>query len=359
MDLLKSPQPSLLDSAWQVVQVPYDLVRGPVNAIRSIPTAIPALSIFLIPTFSSWSTSFNVLFFYVTWSTLILAHPSPKVEFWGTLGTRVVFYILPSLSFLLFDSAVPSLAVKIKEHGDIALPLSEEQGGKKGPWWKVALVSIGNVLLGVALQTAIEYLFVEVLHVRSALKITSTIPMPWGIAKDLFRGLLFREILTYLLHRYALHSPSSPLTHMHVDWYHALPAPYSLAAAYDHPFAYLAHVFLPTYVPAVFFRFHLLTYQIYLALLSLEETFAYSGYNMLPGGFILGGIARRQERHLMDGSEGNYSCWGLADLCAGTSLGGDVVEDVVDESEKKRVAERMGEKTKGKGKGSGSKKKKQ
>ncbi|MCJ1318681.1 hypothetical protein MMC15_004011 [Xylographa vitiligo] len=354
MDLLKSSPPSLLDRAWQLVQTPYIAARGSVKALTSIPTAIPALSVFLLPTYASWSTSFNVLFFYITWSTLILAHPSPKVEFWGTFGTRLVFYLLPSAGFLLFDSAVPGIAVNIKEHGDVALPLSEEQGGRQGRWWKVALVGTGNVLLGVALQTAVEYLFTDVLHIRSALKITSTLPMPWGIAKDLLRGLLLREMLTYTLHRYALHSSSSPLTPLHATWYHSLPAPYALAAAYDHPLAYLVHIFLPTYLPALFFRFHLLTYQMYLALISLEETFAYSGYNILPSGFILGGIARRQERHLMGGGMGNYSCWGLADLCMGTSVGSDVVGDVVEEGEKRGV----GEKVKGKGKGTGGKKRK-
>ncbi|MCJ1380469.1 hypothetical protein MMC17_003574 [Xylographa soralifera] len=354
MDLLKSSPPSLLESAWQLIQTPYTVARGSVKAITSIPTAIPALSVFLLPTYASWSTSFNVLFFYITWSTLILAHPSPKVEFWGTFGTRIVFYLLPSLGFLLFDSAVPGVAVNIKEHGEVALPLSNEQTGRKGRWWKVALVSTGNVLLGVALQTAVEYLFTDVLHIRSALKITSTLPMPWGIVKDLFKGLLLREILTYTLHRYTLHSPSSPLAPLHATWYHSLPAPYALTAAYDHPLAYLVHIFLPTYLPALFFRFHLLTYQMYLALISLEETFAYSGYNILPSGFILGGIARRQERHLMGGGTGNYSCWGLADLCMGTSVGSDVVGDVVEEGEKRGV----GEKVRGKGKGMGGKKRK-
>lgn len=101
---------------------------------------------------------------------------------------------------------------------------------------------------------------------------------------------------------------------------------------------YLLHVFLPTYLPALLFRFHVLTYHIYLALVSIEETFAYSGYNVLPSGFILGGIARRQESHLMDGGKGNYGCWGLCDFVAGTNVGEGLVEDVRDEAEEKDVA---------------------
>ncbi len=152
--------------------------------------SLPALSFLVIPAFSSYSTSLNLLFFYLTWSTLVLTHPPLKVEILGTLAVRVLFYILPSTLFLLFDGALPSAAVGLKAQGDVAVPTKQE----KGRWWKVALVSVGNVLLGVALQAAVEALFTEVLHIRSALKVTTTLPMPWGIAKDLVRALLLREV---------------------------------------------------------------------------------------------------------------------------------------------------------------------
>ena len=84
----------------------------------------------------------------------------------------------------------------------------------------------------------------------------------------------------------------------------------------------------------------------YLALISLEETFAYSGYNVLPSSFVLGGIARRQERHLMGSESGNYGCWGLCDLVMRTSLGSDVLEDVRDEAHTNDVGEKAKGKTK-------------
>ena len=264
-----------------------------------------------------------------------------RVEFLGTLGVRILFYILPSLSSLAFDSATPNLAVNIKEHGETALPMGEDQGGKKGRWWKIALVSIGNVLLGVGLQMGIELLITQVLHLRSLLKISIVVPMPWSILKDLFFGLLLREVLTYVLHRYALHSPTTPrLTEMHSSWQHSVIAPFSLVAHYDHPIVYLIHVFLPMYIPAVLLRFHLLTFHIYLILVSLEETFTYSGYSVLPSAFILGGMARRQDKHLMCGGDGNYGCFGLVDFCMGTNLGTDLVDDVIEEAEEKQVAGR-------------------
>ena len=107
-----------------------------------------------------------------------------------------------------------------------------------------------------------------------------------------------------------------------------------MVANYDHPVAYIVHVFLPTYLPAMLFRFHLLTYHLYLAIVSLEETFAYSGYNVLPSGLILGGIARRQERHLMNNGEVNFGCFGALDFALGTALGQDVVDDVTEEVQK-------------------------
>ena len=274
----------------------------------------------------------------MTWAILIRSNDPLRVEFLGTLGVRILFYILPSLGFLAFDSATPNLAVNIKEHGETALPMGDEQGGRSERWWKVTLVSIGNVMLGVAIQMSLETLFTQVLHMRSLLKISVYVPMPWSIAKDLVLGLLLREILTYILHRYALHSSISPrLRKLHSSWQHSLPAPFSLVAHYDHPLTYLIHTFLPMYLPAILFRFHLLTYHLYLILISVEETFAFSGYNVLPSAFILGGIARRQEQHLMGGGKGNYGCFGLMDFCMGTSLGADLADDVMDEAQDKKV----------------------
>lgn len=157
--------------------------------------------------------------------------------------------------------------------------------------------------------------------------------------------------MTYVFHRYGLHSEQSPLSRLHANWQHTVPAPFSLIAHYDHPIAYLVHVFLPMYLPAVLFRFHLLTYLLYLAVVSLEESLAYSGYNMLPSAFVLGGIARRQEKHLMGGGNGNYGCFGLLDFALGTSIGENLMNDVIDEAEETQAAK----KTKGKAKVAGKK----
>ena len=188
MDMFTSPPPSLLDRAVSLISWPLNAVRSPLSTLISL----PALSVLVIPTFGSYSTSLNLLFFYLTWSTLVFSHPPLKLELYGTLAIRLLFYVLPSLSFLAFDTFAPNAAVRLKEHGEEALPLSGERGRKKLA--KVVTLSLFNVLLGMGLQGGIEYLFTEVLHIRSALRATSAIPLPWGLAKDLVQGLFLREV---------------------------------------------------------------------------------------------------------------------------------------------------------------------
>ena len=138
-----------------------------------------------------------------TWSTLVLSFSPLKVELVGTLGIRAVFYLLPSLLFLLFDSLIPSLAVSIKTQGENGLPTrastgrgKKGKGGKTSQWYSIVGLSIFNVCLGVGVQAAIEFLLTEVFNVRSAMQVTTTLPMPWTIAKGVGRGLILREVST-------------------------------------------------------------------------------------------------------------------------------------------------------------------
>ena len=331
-----SREPTFYEKAFALVAHPFNAIYHPIQALISL----PALSFLIIPVFSSYSTTLNFLFFYMTWTILIRTNPPLQVELLGTLAIRVLFYLLPSSLFLAFDSIFADLAKHMKEHGEDALATGEEQGGLQGRWWKITFVSILNVLLSVLLQTGVDVTLNKVLGYKTAIKISTTVPLPWSVVKDLALGLLLREILTYALHRYVLHAGRAQLSKWHKDWQHSIQSPFSFVAHYDHPLPYLLHVFLPMYIPAVLLRMHLLTYHIYLTLISVEETFAYSGYNVLPTAFILGGMARRQERHLIGDGDGNFGCFGLTDLAMGTSLGDDIVDNVVDEAEEKRVPKR-------------------
>lgn len=143
--------------------------------------------------------------------------------------------------------------------------------------------------------------------------------------------------MVYVIHRYILHSRDHFAAQYHQTWYHSLRAPYPLTAHYDHPFVYLIHNFIPTYAPAMLFRFHMLTYLLYLTTISIEETFAYSGYTVMPTSFFLGGIARRTDMHLLRGAEGNFGPWGIIDWVLGTAVGETIVDDIEAELEERQI----------------------
>jgi hypothetical protein len=125
----------------------------------------------------------------------VLSQPPLKVEVVGSLGIRLLFFLVPSLFFLLFDSVIPSLSVGLKTQGADGLPTRGRSRSRSRPeWYQVIGVSLLNILLTVALQAGVEMLFTEVFHIRSALKVTTTLPLPWSIAKDVIRGLLLREV---------------------------------------------------------------------------------------------------------------------------------------------------------------------
>lgn len=290
---------------------------------------------------TSYSTSLNLLFFYLTWSTLVLSHPPLRVEIVATLAVRVLFYLLPSAFFLLFDALLPGAAEGMKAMGSTGLPLKNAKRERYLLVARKVLWSLGNLFLGIMLQAGVELLFTHFLGIRSALKVTTSLPMPWGIFMDVLRGFLFREIFGYVLHRYILHDARSPITRYHEEWYHSLSAPFPMSASYDHPIAYLLRSFVPTFGPALLFRFHLLTYVVFLTLVSIEETFAHSGYSIVPTKFILGGIARRADAHVVSGGEGNFGPWGIVDWVCGTTVGADVIDDLRAEAEKHDMEGKM------------------
>lgn len=43
---------------------------------------------------------------------------------------------------------------------------------------------------------------------------------------------------------------------------------------------------------------------------------------------MVNGMARRRDAHIKSGGKGNFAPWGVMDWICGTSVGGDVMEDV-------------------------------
>lgn len=331
--------------------------------------SLPIASYFLAPSVTSWSTSLNLVFFYMTWTTLVLSHSPLRIELVGTLVIRLALYLAPSLLFLAFDTLLPSLAESIKIGGGggasssaTALPPRDDPA----LLFRTLVLALVNLGLESAVQAAVGLSHAALLgpgRRRPVFTTTSTLPLPWAVVKHVALLLAMRDCLVYVVHRHLLHSssscnnnPRSRLSRWHASWgAHARrPAapPYSLLLAADHPACFLLHRFAPLYVPALLVRPHLLTFLLFVALATAEETLAMSGYSVVPG-IVMGGIARRTALHYSccssgGGGRGNYGASGFLDWVCGTSLGRDVVDDVKDGTEKHSVKER-GESAAGKG----------
>ena len=139
-------------------------------------------------------TSLNLLFFWMTWTTLVLSHSPLRVELFGTLAIRLVFYLAPSIFFFAFDTILPYAAASIKAQGHIALPSGHKRRRISRTEIKIIAWSLFNVLLGIAVQGAAEFTLTKVLRWRSLIKVAVRLPYPWGITIDVVRGFIVREV---------------------------------------------------------------------------------------------------------------------------------------------------------------------
>jgi hypothetical protein len=327
-----------LDHKQKVV---YNTRDGKMDVLLSL----PIVSYFFSTSLTSWSTSLNLLFFYMTWSTLVLSQSPLRMEIVGTAVLRIAFWLLPSVVFLTFDTLLPSLAENIKYNGAAALPPRDAR-----LLAKLTSLALLNLALESTIQAAVSLGLATFLH-APVFRTSTTLPLPWQMIKHIALLYAGREFLTYYIHRHLLHghpapvlahpkssnnaltrldprkakvkttTPSPTLTSLHTRYAHARRAPpYSLLLRADHPLPYLLHRFVPLYLPALALALtphlmlaprlspfprlswtagtglHLLTFLLFVCLTTLEETLALSGYTVVPG-ILLGGMARRAAVH--------------------------------------------------------------
>ncbi|MBE7180019.1 MAG: hypothetical protein INR71_02230, partial [Terriglobus roseus] len=155
---------------------------------------LPVISLVALPWFTNFSTSLNLLFFYMTWSILVLSYPSTQVEIIGTILFRAIFFLLPATFFLALDLLLPSLSRNLKATGDDALPGA--LGGRRLA--RIVGWSVFNLLLGVGLHAAIELVLIKAFRHKSLIKVTTTIPFPWSIFVDVLWAIGVRGVRTFL-----------------------------------------------------------------------------------------------------------------------------------------------------------------
>jgi len=259
------------------------------------------------------ASSLNMLFFYLTWVTLVLSQPPIRIELIGSIAVRIIFYWFPTLFFTTFEALMP------ESTNDWKIRRGEPVSGHDKFW--IGLTGLTNHLIVTLLQGILEYMFTQLLpHRRPIFNIGTTLPMPWTILKHVLLVLTIRELITYFLHRYLLHSKhSSPrLTNYHSKHHNfSQSSNFALKAPYAHPIDFLVLQALPLYLPCYTLRLHLLTFFLILAITSLEATVTYSGYDVFWG--VVGNVTRRVERHhAHGGEEGDFGIWGPWDWILGT-----------------------------------------
>lgn len=157
-----------------------------IDALFALPVLTRAIS--------SFGTLINILFFYLNWAALVLSCGPLNVELGATTAVRVIFYLIPSLLFFVFDALVPSLAVLLKAQGETGLPSGTKQGWMRLEEVKVAGWAVLNVVMGICAQAAIEYIRIGLLGWDGAVKVTLGLPMPWEVIGALVKGFLGREV---------------------------------------------------------------------------------------------------------------------------------------------------------------------
>jgi hypothetical protein len=136
------------------------------------PFTVPLASLLAIPMLSSWSTSLNLVFLSLAWTTIAATYSPLQLEAFAPLFLRLTLYIFPSLVFLLFDIGVPSLSAELKSQSQLGIATKQKGGSRK--MWRVVGWSVLNVLLAVAIQAAVEFLVTDVFRMRSLCKWTPT-----------------------------------------------------------------------------------------------------------------------------------------------------------------------------------------
>ncbi|CAK7233984.1 hypothetical protein SCUCBS95973_008782 [Sporothrix curviconia] len=317
--------------------------------------SLPIVSYLLGPgATTSWSTSVNVLFFYLTWTTLVLSYAPLHIALAGVLTLRVLLWMIPSLLFLAFDTSLPSLAASTKLGGAASLP-PRGTADARLRLGKLVLLAVINLVLEALLQAALQALLpmasagastawssgwtalsalvvkpkpksffflsslrsVPLLLSLSSLssshkpvntaglfRTSSSLPLPWLVLRQTVLLFFLREALVYYGHRYLLSRPASPsrivrrLSRWHLGSFaHTRrQAPFSLLVFADHPASVLVLRWLPLYLPAALIKPHVLVFFCFAGLVTFEETMGMSGYRAVPG-LLLRGIARRTAAH--------------------------------------------------------------
>jgi sterol desaturase/sphingolipid hydroxylase (fatty acid hydroxylase superfamily) len=158
------------------------------------------------------------------WGYLLNRYSPRQIEFFGYIAVQLVFFWIPSATYLSLPFVFPRLAARLKLQKQEKQPTLVEIR-------ECVVVVLRNEMLLIA-----SHLALLLLGAPSRFRFDAELPSSWETRKDLFICIMAREVLFYYIHR-AMHHPSL-YTKIHKK-HHRFTAPVALAAQCVEPSSFL------------------------------------------------------------------------------------------------------------------------
>jgi sterol desaturase/sphingolipid hydroxylase (fatty acid hydroxylase superfamily) len=155
------------------------------------------------------------------WGSLLSRYSPRQIEFFGYIATQLVFFWIPSATYLLLPYVFPQLGARLKLQKQEKQPTLAEIR-------ECVVVVLRNEMLLIA-----SHLAILSLGAPSRFRFDAELPSSWEMRRDFSICVLAREVLFYYIHR-AMHHPSL-YAKIHKK-HHRFTAPVALAAQYVGPF---------------------------------------------------------------------------------------------------------------------------
>jgi sterol desaturase/sphingolipid hydroxylase (fatty acid hydroxylase superfamily) len=213
----------------------------------------------------SQSSPFN---FQPAWQAVVEAYSPQALELGGTLIIQLVTFWVPCALYQSLDVLFPAFSHRHKIQPAPKQPNAPEL-------WYCFYIVLRNQLLSTALHVGL-IAGLTVLGQSSSYRITTSLPGPLEVVRDLAICILLREIIFYYSHR-LLHMPRfyAPIHKFH----HRFVAPIAMAAEFAHPFEHLVSNILPVSMPPQLIGAHIVTAWLFIAFVLLETVTVHSGYD--------------------------------------------------------------------------------